>query len=55
VQERERMLSEMETDEIENGEDIEAWFAEDAMDEDTIMGGDEASLHEYNVPGAFVE
>lgn len=33
VEERARLLSELETDEIENGEDIDTWFAEGPLEE----------------------
>ncbi|KAI5862214.1 hypothetical protein GGS23DRAFT_597829 [Durotheca rogersii] len=34
IGERQRMLAEMEVDETENGEDVDAWFAEQEMDGD---------------------
>ncbi|KAI1852338.1 hypothetical protein JX266_002516 [Neoarthrinium moseri] len=51
IKEREMMLNEMEVDELENGEDIEAWFAE----EEALNAADAIDdLHsEYRVPGAF--
>jgi hypothetical protein len=55
VEERERMLVEMETDEIDNGEDIEAWFAEGAIDDDIVMMGSEPGVQDFAIPGAYVE
>ncbi|KAI1496602.1 hypothetical protein F5X99DRAFT_64058 [Biscogniauxia marginata] len=61
IEERERMLANMEVDEIENGEDIDAWFAEGALDyvaESVLV--ESASVEsdlsqEYRVPGAFAD
>ncbi|KAI1335667.1 hypothetical protein F5Y15DRAFT_243697 [Xylariaceae sp. FL0016] len=63
IEEREKMLSNMENDEIEHGEDIDAWFADD-IDADSyaleLMGADQghdqpkASERELKIPGAFV-
>ncbi|RYP05461.1 hypothetical protein DL764_003810 [Monosporascus ibericus] len=57
VAEREGLLNEMGADELENAEDIEAWFAEDALDEPVIVhgNGEVQDLQEFPVPGAFVE
>ncbi|RYP74400.1 hypothetical protein DL771_003067 [Monosporascus sp. 5C6A] len=57
VAERESMLNEMRSDELENAEDIEAWFVEDALDEPVIVhgNGQVQDIHEFSVPGAFVE
>ncbi|KAK9417052.1 hypothetical protein SUNI508_09070 [Seiridium unicorne] len=49
VQERETMVNDMEVDEIEDGDDIDAWLAQAGLD-DTVAGDD---LWEYQVPGAF--
>ncbi|XXG94954.1 hypothetical protein Hte_001213 [Hypoxylon texense] len=51
IEERRRMLADMETDEIENGEDIEAWFADEPLDENSINSLE--LEREYRVPGAF--
>ncbi|KAK6088276.1 E3 ubiquitin-protein ligase rbrA 2 [Seiridium cupressi] len=49
VQERETMVNDMEVDEIEDGDDIDAWLAQAGLD-DTVADDD---LWEYQVPGAF--
>lgn len=51
VEERNHMLTDMEVDEIENGEDVDAWFAEDGLDDSSADGAD--SLKEFRIPGAF--
>ncbi|KAI5918302.1 hypothetical protein F4810DRAFT_726180 [Camillea tinctor] len=54
IEERERMLVDMEVDEAENGEDIDAWFAEGALDEMTDSASQESDwTWAYRVPGAF--
>lgn len=53
IEERRRMLTDMETDEIENGEDIEAWFADEPLDENSLNSVE--LEREYRVPGAFTE
>ena len=53
ILERGRMLSEMEMNELENGEDIDAWFAE--VEEEGSPAGD-ASYDEIDnlaIPGAY--
>ncbi|KAL7629576.1 hypothetical protein AAE478_001098 [Parahypoxylon ruwenzoriense] len=51
IEERSRMLNDMEVDEIDNGEDVEAWFAEDELEDGVV---DELDFQrEYRVPGAF--
>ncbi|KAK6067034.1 E3 ubiquitin-protein ligase rbrA 2 [Seiridium cupressi] len=49
VLERETMVNDMEVDEIEDGDDIDAWLAQAGLD-DTVADDD---LWEYQVPGAF--
>lgn len=51
IEERNRMLADMETDEIENGEDIDAWFAEEPLDQRSINSVE--LEREFRVPGAF--
>ncbi|KAI0136725.1 hypothetical protein BJ170DRAFT_28141 [Xylariales sp. AK1849] len=51
IEERDSMLNEMEVDEIENGEDIDTWFAEDVLNNVDDMDDD---LQEYKVPGSFL-
>ncbi|KAI0596655.1 hypothetical protein F4775DRAFT_603464 [Biscogniauxia sp. FL1348] len=54
IEERERMLADMEVDETENGEDIDAWFAEDALDDVVDVASQESDpAEQYRVPGAF--
>ena len=54
IEERERMLTNIEVDEMENGEDIDAWFAEGALDDVIEVASEEPDLApEYRVPGAF--
>ncbi|KAG4219504.1 hypothetical protein PC116_g32016 [Phytophthora cactorum] len=36
IEERNRMLNDMEIDEIENGENVDAWFEEGGLDEDEL-------------------
>ncbi|RYP34622.1 hypothetical protein DL767_004182 [Monosporascus sp. MG133] len=57
VAERESLLNEMGADELENAEDIEAWFVEDALDEPVIVhgNGEVQDLQEFLVLDAFVE
>ncbi|RYP64475.1 hypothetical protein DL769_006668 [Monosporascus sp. CRB-8-3] len=57
VAERENLLNEMGADELENAEDIEAWFVEDALDKPVIVhgNGEAQDLQEFPVPGAFVD
>ncbi|KAI0846784.1 hypothetical protein F5Y00DRAFT_264196 [Daldinia vernicosa] len=51
IEERNRMLNDMEIDEIENGENVDAWFDEGVLDEDEP---DEPDLpEEFRVPGAY--
>ncbi|KAI1775606.1 hypothetical protein F4818DRAFT_440885 [Hypoxylon cercidicola] len=38
IEERGRMLADMETTVIENGEDIDAWFADESLDDDNSTG-----------------
>ncbi|KAI0173402.1 hypothetical protein GGR52DRAFT_385301 [Hypoxylon sp. FL1284] len=56
IEERGRMLADMENDEIENdeienGEDVEAWFAEEPIDDGSIVDMD--LLNEFPVRGAY--
>ncbi|KAI1761853.1 hypothetical protein GGR53DRAFT_504000 [Hypoxylon sp. FL1150] len=51
IEERGRMLVEMETGEIDNGQDIDAWFADEPPDE-SLMNSME-SEGELRIPGAF--
>jgi hypothetical protein len=44
VVERNRLLNEMEVDEIENGEDIDAWFAEGGLDDIVADGASDTSM-----------
>ncbi|KAI1485045.1 hypothetical protein F5X96DRAFT_683138 [Biscogniauxia mediterranea] len=54
IEERERMLIAMEVDETENGEDIDAWFAEGGLDDVVEFSLQESDpIQEYRVPGAF--
>ncbi|RYP91306.1 hypothetical protein DL770_002540 [Monosporascus sp. CRB-9-2] len=57
VAERESLLNEMAADELENAEDIEAWFVDDALDEPVMVhsNSEVQDLQEFPVPGAFVE
>ncbi|KAH8675473.1 hypothetical protein BX600DRAFT_534937 [Xylariales sp. PMI_506] len=48
VLERESLIHDMEVDEIENGEDVDAWFAEGALDDYT-----DSEQDQFPVPGAF--
>ncbi|KAI0842287.1 hypothetical protein F5Y06DRAFT_172556 [Hypoxylon sp. FL0890] len=52
MEERDRMLTNMEVDEIENGENVDAWFEDDGFD-DISMEEDMDILKEFRVPGAF--
>ncbi|KAI1639556.1 hypothetical protein F4809DRAFT_648609 [Biscogniauxia mediterranea] len=54
IEERERMLIAMEAEETENGEDIDAWFAEGGLDDVVEFSLQESDpIREYRVPGAF--
>ncbi|RYP13332.1 hypothetical protein DL765_006922 [Monosporascus sp. GIB2] len=57
VAERESLLNEMGAAELENAEDTDAWFVEDALDEPVIVqgNGEVRDLEEFPVPGAFIE
>ncbi|KAI1105505.1 hypothetical protein F4804DRAFT_304111 [Jackrogersella minutella] len=51
IEERERMLTDMEVDEIENGENVEAWFEDDGLDDCSME--DLGIPNELRVPGAW--
>lgn len=69
MEEREKMLADMEEDEVENGEDIDAWFADDGLESSSSEEPPESAedsapdesdeeaeaelLQEFKVPGAF--
>ncbi|KAI0135157.1 hypothetical protein F4814DRAFT_436915 [Daldinia grandis] len=54
IEERSRMLNDMEIDEIENGENVDAWFDEGVLDENGPDEIDEMDFpEEFRVPGAY--
>ncbi|KAI1408789.1 hypothetical protein F5Y13DRAFT_105322 [Hypoxylon sp. FL1857] len=52
MEERDRMLTNMEVNEIDNGENVDAWFEDDGLDD--ISMEDMDILREFHVPGAFL-
>lgn len=52
VAERDRMLEELEVDEMEDGEDIDAWFAEGSLEEELSVNlGEQTAEQENNEEG----